>query len=193
MGVSPIQKVHDMATVEPSSQRRARSGRRTWLLLGAASLLACADPDAQDRRIDHELARAGDLDAMHRLCFDYSYGERGLPQDYGEARAWCAAAAARGNASTQTLYAQLLEYGEGGPQDLAGAARWYRRAAEQGHLHAQYVLGLFFLDGRGVAVDTATADSLLQAASIQGMREASRVLRELRRRHAPARSRAPTG
>lgn len=183
-----------MVTAPIRSPRSSRRRVRAWLAYSAAAaLLACGGTDSPDRRSDHDLAKAGDLDAMHRLCFDYSYGERGLPKDYAQARVWCGAAAERGNASTQTLYAQLFEYGEGGPQDLVAAAHWYRRAAAQGHRHAQYVLGLFYLDGRGVAIDTAAADSLLRAASAQGMEEASRVLSELRRRGVSTRSNAPTG
>lgn len=66
---------------------------------------------------DIALAKRGDLDAIHRLCYDM-VGERGLPRDGGRARAWCAAAAERGNAFCQTLYAQLLQSGEGAPPTI---------------------------------------------------------------------------
>src|SRR5260221_5808803 len=92
------------------------------------------------RADDVRAALGGDVQAMHSLCFDLTYGERGLPKDGMQARVWCAAAAERGEPSAQTLYAQLLQFGQGGPVDLIAAARWYSAAAKQGHVHALYVL-----------------------------------------------------
>ena len=134
------------------------------------------------RATDHALAERGDVDAMHRLCFDYTYGEGGLVTDHARARVWCAAAAERGNASCQTLYAQLLLNGQGGPADTIAAAKWYAAAADQEHVHAQYMLGLLFSAGSGVPRDAALGDSLLAAAEAQGMPAAA----EARRRAARA-------
>jgi len=116
---------------------------------------------------------------MHRLCFDYTYGEKGLPRDGVRARRWCAAAAERGNASCQTLYAQLLFEGEGGRADTVLAARWYSAAAAQRHPHALYILGMLYADGFGVQRDLRKADSLLAAAQAAGIRQAAEARRQL--------------
>jgi TPR repeat protein len=105
---------------------------------------------------------------MHALCYDFTYGKDGLRQSGEHARLWCAAAAERGNASCQTLYAQLLDEGEGGPVDVMAAARWYAVAAGQGHVHALFMLGRMYAEGRGVPQDRMVADSLLGLAKQQG-------------------------
>jgi TPR repeat protein len=120
------------------------------------------------RSAEVKRALAGDVKAMHALCYDFTYGERGLSRNGEQARLWCAAAAERGNSSCQTLYAQLLDGGEGGPVDSKAAARWYAAAAAQGHVHALFVLGGMYAQGRGVPRDRAVADSLLGLAKQQG-------------------------
>lgn len=75
------------------------------------------------------LALKGDVDAMHALCFDFTYGKGGLRQSGEHARLWCAAAAERGSASCQTLYAQLLDEGGVVPwirKQPHGGTRWLR-------------------------------------------------------------------
>ncbi len=114
---------------------------------------------------------------MHRLCYGFSYGELQLPKDYVRARAWCAAAAERDAASSQTLYAELMEHGHGGPVDHAAAARWYRRAGDQGHGHALFALSHMYREGRGVDQDARQADSLLTRAAEAGNDLAQRELR----------------
>jgi uncharacterized protein len=120
------------------------------------------------RAPDLARAREGDVNAMHSLCYDFTYGKGGLPLSGEQARLWCAAAAERGNSSCQTLYAQLLDQGQGGPADPEAAARWYAVAASQGHIHALFMLGNMYAEGRGVPRDKALADSLLGLAKQQG-------------------------
>lgn len=138
----------------------------------ACVLVGCGDhPIARippERANEWARAQKGDVKAMHRLCYDFTYGEGGLPQDGERARVWCAAGAERGSSSCQTLYAQLLLEGQGGPVDPKAAARWYARAASQGHIHAIYVLGSLYARGEGVPRDQAVADSLLGLAKLQG-------------------------
>ncbi len=138
------------------------------VVLPVSFAIACSEDAAFLRSEDYRLASSGDLNAMHGLCYGFSYGESELPKDYIQARAWCAAAAERGAASGQTLYAELLEHGDGGPTDYAAAARWYRQAADQGHIHALFVLGRMYHDGRGVNRDSTFGDSLLLLAAEQG-------------------------
>ena len=153
--------------------RIATAGLMIFVALGCQAQPTPGVGSGEARATDHRLAQSGDVDAMHRLCYDFTYGEGGLVKDHGRARVWCAAAGERGNASCQTLYAQLLLGGEGGPADTVAAAKWYSMAAAQHHVHAQYMLGLLISAGSGVPRNTAVGDSLLAAAEAQGMPEAA--------------------
>ncbi len=144
----------------------------TWLTVVAA----CA---GAPKLHDEERAAAGDPDAAHRLCFDYTYGERGLARDGFAARRWCGIGARLGNASAQTLYAQALETDFGGPRSMDSAVFWYRAAANQQHPHAQYVLGYLYLRGAVPIPSVSAAESLLRASSAQGYDAPELLLRQI--------------
>jgi len=150
-----------------------RRGKALHFIVGLSMVAACG-LDYQGievplkRAPDLARAREGDVKAMHSLCYDFTYGKGGLPLNGERARLWCAAAAERGNSSCQTLYAQLLDQGQGGPSDPKAAARWYAVAAGQGHIHAIFMLGNMYAEGRGVPRDKAVGDSLLGLAKQQG-------------------------
>ena len=144
----------------------------TWL----AVVAACA---GAPKLHDEERAAAGDADAAHRLCFDYTYGERGLARDGFAARRWCGIGARLGNASSQTLYAQAFESDFGGPRNMDSAVVWYRAAANQQHPHAQYVLGYLYLKGAVPVPSETAAESLLRASSAQGYDAPKLLLRSI--------------
>jgi TPR repeat protein len=139
---------------------------RVSLAIGlAAEAFACSSmPELHDP----QAAAAGDAGAAHRLCFDYTYGERGLSEDGIAARKWCAVGARLGHPSSQTLYAQAFEGAFGGPMNLDSAAYWYHRAALQQHPHAQYALGYLYLKAAVPFTSETAAESLLRASSAQG-------------------------
>ena len=146
---------------------------RAGALLAIVAVSACPAP----ARHDEQRAAVGDTAAAHRLCFDYTYGERGLARDSSAARRWCGVGARNGEASSQTLYAQAFEAGWGTPRNLDSAAYWYGRAAAQGHAHAQFVLGLLYLRAVVPIPSVGAAESLLRASSAQGYDPPKKYLR----------------
>jgi TPR repeat protein len=156
---------------------------RLITVCAAAVLVAC-----QGRReVDEQLAERGDTAAMHRLCFDLTYGEHGLAQDWAGARTWCAKGADAGEASSQVLYAQLFEYGQGGMQSLDSAHYWYIRAGNQGHPHALYALAVLYLRDDIPSPVSGMAEALLDSAAAQGYAPAVQLRDSLRStgRHRP--------
>jgi TPR repeat protein len=118
--------------------------------------------------MDERLAQKGDTAAMHRLCFDLTYGEHGRERDWDGARAWCRQGASAGEASSQVLYGELFEYGHGGLRNLDSAHYWYIRAADQRHPHALYVLAFLYLRGDITPLVPGMAEALLDSAAAQG-------------------------
>jgi len=147
------------------------------IAVSAAALLAACQGG---REVDQQLAERGDTAAMHRLCFDLTYGEHGLAQDWVRARTWCAKGAAAGEASSQVLYAQLFEYGEGGMRSLDSAHYWYIRAGNQGHPHALYALAVLYLRNDIPSPVPGIAEALLDSAAAQGYEPAVHLRDSLR-------------
>ncbi len=80
-------------------------------------------------------------------------------KDFACAREWLSQSASQGRPRSQTLYAYLLNSGQGGPVDASRSLRLYRLAAEQGDADAQNNLGEIHETGRGV--DKNPAEALL--------------------------------
>ena len=74
-------------------------------------------------------------------------------------------AALAGDREAQTLYALMLQTGQGVPRNDAESARLFRVAAEAGECAAQYHLGLLHLQGRGVRIDIERAAFWLRRAA----------------------------
>ncbi len=74
-------------------------------------------------------------------------------------------AALAGDREAQTLYALMLQTGQGVPRNEAESARLFRVAAEAGECAAQYHLGLLHLQGRGVRIDIERAAFWLRRAA----------------------------
>jgi hypothetical protein len=97
-------------------------------------------------------AEAGDSTAQYEIAVRSAEGE-GLPQNYQDAMAWFAKAAANGNANAQWKLGLGYIQGIGVPHDERKAGVWFKRAANHGDIRAQRALSDLYLSGRGVPRD----------------------------------------
>ena len=70
-----------------------------------------------------------------------------------------------GNASAQTLIAEIYSRGLGVKKDLATATEWYEKAAAQGDVQAQFQLAMILIDGGEEFGDPQRAGELLERAA----------------------------
>jgi len=101
-------------------------------------------------------ADAGDSIAQYEMALRYAGGE-GVPQNYRDAMAWFAKAAANGNDNAQWKLGLGYIKGIGVPHDERKAAVWFKRAANHGDIRAQSALSDLYLSGRGVPRDYVRA------------------------------------
>ena len=101
-------------------------------------------------------ADAGDSIAQYEMALRYADGE-GLPQNYRDAMAWFAKAAANGNDNAQWKLGLGYLKGIGVPHDERTAVVWFKRAANHGDIRAQSALSDLYLSGRGVPRDYVRA------------------------------------
>jgi len=101
-------------------------------------------------------ADAGDSIAQYEMALRYADGE-GVPQNYREAMAWFAKAAANGNDNAQWKLGLGYIKGIGVPHDERKAVLWFKRAANHGDIRAQSALSDLYLSGRGVPRDYVRA------------------------------------
>ena len=80
--------------------------------------------------------------------------------------------ALQGDASAQTLIAEIYSRGLGVPQDLVKAMEWYGKAADQNVPEAQFELAMLLLDGGEEIGDPDRAFDLLKRAADSGNRMA---------------------
>ncbi len=97
-----------------------------------------------------EAALAGNLDAQFRLAKLVSSGAKGLKADKAATVKLLQAAAQKGHAPSQNLYAMMLENGDAVPKDLKAAAIWFGKSAKQGFAEGQNNYGIMLLKGLGV-------------------------------------------
>jgi len=90
------------------------------------------------------------------MALRYADGE-GVPQNYQEAMAWFAKAAANGNDNAQWKLGLGYIKGIGVPHDERKAVVWFKRAANHGNIRAQNALSDLYLSGRGVPRDFVRA------------------------------------
>ena len=90
------------------------------------------------------------------MALRYADGE-GVPQNYREAMAWFAKAAANGNDNAQWKLGLGYIKGIGVPHDERKAVLWFKRAANHGDIRAQSALSDLYLSGRGVPRDYVRA------------------------------------
>jgi hypothetical protein len=101
-------------------------------------------------------ADAGDSIAQYEMALRYAEGE-GVPQNYRDAMAWFAKAAANGNENAQWKLALGYIKGIGVPRDERKAVVWFKRAANLGDIRAQSALSDLYLNARGVPRDYVRA------------------------------------
>ena len=101
-------------------------------------------------------ADAGDSIAQYEMALRYADGE-GVPQNYRDAMAWFAKAAANGNDNAQWKLGLGYFKGIGVPHDERKAVVWFKRAANHGDIRAQSALSDLYLSGRGVPRDYVRA------------------------------------
>ena len=101
-------------------------------------------------------ADAGDSIAQYEMAVRYADGE-GVPQNYQDAMAWFAKAAANGNDNAQWKLGLGYIKGIGVPHDERKAAVWFKKAANHGDIRAQSALSDLYLSGRGVPRDYVRA------------------------------------
>jgi uncharacterized protein len=143
----------------------------SFLLVGCASVPADTDVHELPLSSAKKLARAGNKEAVHDLCYRFIYG-RGAQLDYQQAIKWCNQGAALGVDSSQTLLAEIYYFGHGTPIDYAQALSWYQAAAAQDHPHALLMLYYMYTDGKGVSPNKNLALSYLQQAADAGYQAA---------------------
>lgn len=83
---------------------------------------------------------------------------RGLPQDYGKAKAWYVTAAVQGNTDAMRSIGVLYVGGKLGKVDTAAAIDWFRRAAVLGDLESQVQLGKLMADAATAGWSTRRAE-----------------------------------
>jgi TPR repeat protein len=120
-------------------------------------ILAIQEP-VQGTDINRVLNRAGAADsvAQYEMALRYADGE-GVPQNYRDAMAWFAKAAANDNDKAQWKLGLGYLKGIGVPHDERKAAIWFKRAANHGNIRAQSALSDLYLSGRGVPRDYVRA------------------------------------
>src|ERR1700730_9124629 len=101
-------------------------------------------------------ANAGDSIAQYEMALRYADGE-GVPQNYREAMAWFAKAAANGNEDARGKLGLGYIKGIGVPHEERKAVLWFKRAANHGDIRAQSALSDLYLSGRGVPRDYVRA------------------------------------
>jgi putative methionine-R-sulfoxide reductase with GAF domain len=101
-------------------------------------------------------AGAGDSIAQYEMGLRCADGA-GVPQNYRDAMAWFAKAAANGNDNAQWKLGLGYIEGIGVPHDERKAVVWFKRAANHGDIRAQSALSDLYLIGRGVPRDYVRA------------------------------------
>jgi len=101
-------------------------------------------------------AEAGHSTAQYEMGVRCANGE-GVPQNYRDAMAWFAKAAANGNDNAQWKLGLGYIKGIGVPHDERMAVLWFKRAANHGDVRAQSALSDVYLSGRGVPRDYVRA------------------------------------
>lgn len=110
---------------------------------------------------------------------DEAYGafQRGL---YLTAMNLALPKAQRGDPSSQTLVAELLNNGLGIKRNQSDAIFWYEQAAKAGDANAQFKFALMLMDGKLVKQDRKRADEMMEKAAAGGNPEAQFNIAQIR-------------
>jgi GAF domain/Sel1 repeat len=136
---------------QPKASDTVLTATRQELILAIQEAVQGTDVNRILNRAD-----ARDSIAQYEMALRYADGE-GVPQNYREAMAWFAKAAANGNDNAQWKLGLGYIKGIGVPHDERKAVVWFKRAANHGDIRAQSALSALYLSGRGVPRDYVRA------------------------------------
>jgi hypothetical protein len=136
---------------QPKASDSVLTATRQELILAIQEAVQGTDMNRILNRAD-----AGDSSAQYEMALRYADGE-GVPQNYRDAMAWFAKAAANGNDNAQWKLGLGYIKGIGVPHDERKAVVWFKRAANHGDIRAQSALSDLYLSGRGVPRDYVRA------------------------------------
>jgi hypothetical protein len=136
---------------QPKASDSVLTATRQELILAIQEAVQGTDVNRILNRAD-----AGDSSAQYEMALRYADGE-GVPQNYRDAMAWFAKAAANGNDNAQWKLGLGYIKGIGVPHDERKAVVWFKRAANHGDIRAQSALSDLYLSGRGVPRDYVRA------------------------------------
>jgi len=136
---------------QPKASDSVLTATRQELILAIQEAVQGTDVNRILNRAD-----VGDSIAQYEMALRYADGE-GVPQNYRDAMAWFAKAAANGNDNAQWKLGLGYIKGIGVPHDERKAVVWFKRAANHGDIRAQSALSDLYLSGRGVPRDYVRA------------------------------------
>jgi hypothetical protein len=139
------------ANGQPKAPDSVLTATRQELILAIQEAVQGTDVNRALNRAD-----AGDSSAQYEMALRCADSE-GVPQNYREAMAWFAKAAANGNDNAQWKLGLGYLKGIGVPHDERKAAVWFKQAANHGDIRAQTALSDLYLNGRGVPKDYVRA------------------------------------
>ena len=148
---------------QPRASDSVLTATRQELILAIQEAVQGTDVNRLLNRAD-----AGDSTAQYEMALRYADGE-GVPQNYRDAMAWFAKAAANGNDNAQWKLGLGYIKGIGVPHDERKAVVRFKRAANHGNIRAQNALSDLYLSGRGVPRDFVRAYTWASIAT--GLRE----------------------
>jgi hypothetical protein len=159
----PIEATNRKPAVPMSSERDKKidgSPKLSQSVLTATrqDIILAIQERVQGAAVNRGPNRAGMADsvAQYEMGLRCARGE-GVPQNYGDAMAWFAKAAASGNDNAEWKLGLGYIKGIGVPHDEREAVVWFKRAANHGDIRAQGVLSDLYLNGRGVPKDYVRA------------------------------------
>jgi putative methionine-R-sulfoxide reductase with GAF domain len=158
----PVIEQADHSNGQPKVPASVLTGTRQEAILAIQEAVQSTDVNPILNR-----ASAGDSIAQYEMAVRYADG-KGVPQNYQDAMAWFAKAAAHANEKAQWKLGLGYMKGIGVPQDEGKAVDWFKRAANGGDVRAQSALSEVYFSGRGVPIDYVRA--LTWANIAAGMR-----------------------
>ncbi len=153
----PLPQQHVLSEEDKKTNGPPKASANVLTATRQEAMLAIQEP-VQGTDVNRTLNRAdaGDSNAQYEMALRYADGE-GVPQNYRDAMAWFAKAAANGNENAQWKLGLGYIKGVGVPLDERKAAEWFKRAANHGNIRAQSGLSDLYLSGRGVPKDYVRA------------------------------------
>jgi uncharacterized protein len=159
--------------VKRSAEEGGQMGTPDAFLQVAEMYEKGADLPQSDSEAAKWYRKAADVNPLARVRLGAMFiNGRGVPQDYGQARALCQSAAKQNYAPGQFCVGYIHQHGLGSQADPKEAAKWYRLASAGGNGPAMMVLGEMYSKGEGVGVDRPEAYYFFFVAARKGMPDA---------------------